>query len=414
MRAVIWLVLLFVAAVVAAITLGANDGLVSLYWRGWRMDLSLNLFLLALLAGGAVVVSALQALRALTRLPQRAREWRALRRERAVQAALRQALAEFLAARYTRAQKAAQRALALRDSTPEGGELELAQLSHLLAAASAHRLQNRAERDEQLRQALALRRGTGVPRPGDDAALLLSAEWALDDRDAAQALALLSELPPGTARRTQALRLRLQAQRLANQPLQALPTARLLAKHQGFSKLAAQGLLRSLAFQALEQAHDMDQLEQVWQSFDPADRRDPFVAARAAQHAAALGAHGDARGWLRPLWEQMSELSADEREQIALALLHALPGLGADWLPRLESALQAYAQEPAVVAAAGAAFAERQLWGKARRPLEQSARDARLAPAARRRAWRTLAQLAREEGDEPRAHQCNELAAALD
>jgi HemY protein len=413
MRSVIWLVLLFVAAVVAAITLGANDGLVSLYWRGWRMDLSLNLFLLILLGGGAVLVSALQALRALTGLPQRAREWRALRRERAAQAALRLALAEFLAARYTRAQKAAQRALALREFTPDGGEQELALLSHLLAAASAHRLQNRAERDEQLRQALATRR-VGVPRPGDDAALLLATEWALDDRDAAQALALLSELPPGVARRTQALRLRLQAQRLAQQPLQALPTARLLSKHQGFSAVAAQGLLRSLAFQALEQAHDLDQLAQVWQSLDPADRRDPFVAARAAQHAAALGGHGDARGWLRPLWERLEDLGADEREQIALALLPALPGLGADWLPRLESALQAYPQEPAVVVAAGAAFAERQLWGKARRPLESSARDARLAPAARRRAWRTLAQLAREEGDVPRAHECNEFAAALD
>ncbi|NML14051.1 heme biosynthesis HemY N-terminal domain-containing protein [Azohydromonas caseinilytica] len=413
MRSVIWLVLLFVAAVVAAITLGANDGLVSLYWRGWRVDLSLNLFLLALLAGGAVLVSALQALRALTGLPQRAREWRALRRERAAQAALRLALAEFLAARYTRAQKAAQRALALREATPEGGEQELALLSHLLAAASAHRLQNRTERDEQLRQVLATRRG-GVARPGDDAALLLAAEWALDDRDATQALSLLSELPPGTARRTQALRLRLQAQRLAQQPLQALPTARLLAKHQGFSALAAQGLLRSLAFQALEQAHDLDQLEQVWQSLDPSDRRDPFVAARAAQHAASLGAHGDARGWLRPLWERLDELSPEEREQIALALLQALPGIGADWLPRLESALQAYPQEPAVVVVAGAAFAERQLWGKARRPLEQSARDARLASMARRRAWRTLAQLAREEGDQDRAHECHEFAAALD
>ena len=46
MRMVIWLVLLFVAAVVAALTLGNNDGLASFYWRGWRMDLSLNLFLL--------------------------------------------------------------------------------------------------------------------------------------------------------------------------------------------------------------------------------------------------------------------------------------------------------------------------------------------------------------------------------
>ena len=48
MRSVIWLVLLFVAAVVAATTLGTNDGLVSLYWNGWRLDLSLNLFVIGL------------------------------------------------------------------------------------------------------------------------------------------------------------------------------------------------------------------------------------------------------------------------------------------------------------------------------------------------------------------------------
>ena len=36
MRAVIWFVLLFVVAVVAATTLGGNDGLVSIYWAGQR------------------------------------------------------------------------------------------------------------------------------------------------------------------------------------------------------------------------------------------------------------------------------------------------------------------------------------------------------------------------------------------
>ena len=48
MRAVVWLLLLFAVAVVAATPLGTNDGLVSLYWRGWRTDLSLNLFVVLL------------------------------------------------------------------------------------------------------------------------------------------------------------------------------------------------------------------------------------------------------------------------------------------------------------------------------------------------------------------------------
>ena len=52
MRGVIWIVLLFAVAVVAATTLGTNDGLVTLYWRGWRTDFSLNLFLIIVAAAG--------------------------------------------------------------------------------------------------------------------------------------------------------------------------------------------------------------------------------------------------------------------------------------------------------------------------------------------------------------------------
>ena len=48
MRWVIWLVILFVVAALAAGTLGNNDGVVSIYWSPWRVDLSLNLFLLGI------------------------------------------------------------------------------------------------------------------------------------------------------------------------------------------------------------------------------------------------------------------------------------------------------------------------------------------------------------------------------
>ena len=65
MRTVIWLVLLFAVAVVAALTLGDNSGMASFYWSGWRLDLSLNFFLLAAMGIGFVVVTAMQAIDAL-------------------------------------------------------------------------------------------------------------------------------------------------------------------------------------------------------------------------------------------------------------------------------------------------------------------------------------------------------------
>jgi len=264
MRAVIWFVLLFAVAVVAATTLGTNDGLVSFYWAGQRLELSLHLFLILLSGTCFVLITVFNTINALIGLPKRAREWRVARRDRTAQAALREALAQYFGGRYSRAQKAALRALAIQGDTPElAQDNEFTVLGHLLAAGSAHRLQDRAGRDRAIQRALELARHSAAARSAEEGARLLAAEWALDDRDAARALELLGELPTGVARRTQALRLRLQATRLGRQPQEALKTARLLAKHQGFSKSAAQGLLRSLAFESLDTARDADQLRRV-------------------------------------------------------------------------------------------------------------------------------------------------------
>jgi HemY protein len=415
MRGIIWLVLLFIVAVVAATTLGRNDGLVSIYFGAWRTDLSLNLFVLLVLAACALLLAAARSINSLISLPQRAREWRQLRRERAAHAALREALAEYFAARYSRAHRAAQRALVARNETESlraDGEFRV--LVHLLAAASLHRMQDRTRRDELMRQLRRKSRDGWSMRPVDEGARLLAAEWAIDDRDAPRAMELLGELPAGVARRTQALRLRLLAQRLTQQPLPALQTARLLAKHQAFSPSAAASLLRTLAGEALDGARDVDALRRVWQQLDAQDRRDATLGARAATRAAGFGAFEDARAWLRPFWDGIDSLEADEREPVALALLEAVPGLPSDWLPRLENATLVLPNDPAVAAAVGTAMIERQLWGKARRPLEQAATAAGLCAQTRRRAWRSLAQLAQQEGDALRAQQCERAAAGID
>lgn len=414
MRSVIWFVLLFGAAVVAASTLGANDGLVSVYAGTWRFDVSLNLFLLVLVVGCFAMVSLIHAANRLIGLPERARLWRVARRERTAQAALRESLAQYFAGRYSRAKSAAQHALAIQEDTPElKRDAEFSVLGLLLAAGSAHRLQDRKQRDEHLTRAFELAQGQASARTAEEGARLMAAEWAIDDRDAQRSLQLLSDMPPGVVRRTQALRLKLQAARLGQQPHEALKTARLLVKHQGLSKAASQGLLRSLAFECLDTAHDIDQLRRTWQSLDVVDRRDNFVAARAALRAAQFGSADDARSWLRPGWERIEDTSDDERAALSYALVCGIDGIGADWLPRLESAQSAFPREAAVAHAVGTALAERQLWGKARQLLEVAAADANLPIAAKRMAWLTLARLAEKEGQSERAASSYRNAATL-
>src|SRR5262245_29581027 len=415
MRGAIWLVLLFAAATVAALTLGDNKALVSFFYGNHRVDLSLNLFLIGALIATFALMLVIKALDSLITLPTRAKAWRALKRERAAQSALREAMSEHFAGRFNRAHRAAQRALAIQAGTDElAGDRELRVLAHLLAARSLHRVQDRTRRDQLLRQALKAVRRTVPQAAVDEGARLLGAEWALDDGDAPRARSLLAELAPGVVRRTQALRLKLRAARLSRQPAEALSTARLLAKHQAFSVEAAQGLLRSLALQLLDAAHDGDQLRRAWVSLDDSDRRDAFVVARAARRAAEMGNAADGRAWLRPLWSGLHELGAEQRAQVALALAQSCEGIGTDWLQATEAAQQAFANEAAVQAAAGEVFAARGLWGKAKGPLQLAAADRGLQASARPRAWRALARLAREEGDETRALHCEQAAAAID
>jgi HemY protein len=398
MRTIVWLLLLAVVAVVGATALGANDGLVTLYWMGWRVDLSLNLFIIGLIVLFLAIYTLVRGLDGLLALPERAKRWRVSQRDRLAQAALREGLALYMAGRYTRAHKACQKAVGIAADTPELAlDAEFAAMAHLLSAGSLHRLQDRKRRDEHLQRALDLARLTPKPRPAEEGARLLAAECALDDRDAMRALRDLADLPPGVARRTQALRLKLQATRLARQPLEALKTARMLAKHQGFTAGAAEGLLRTLASELLSSARDADQMRALWQALDVRDRRDAIVVAHAARRMADLGAPAEARQWLAPMWDRIHELAPDGVDAMARAMNHCLLGLEPEWLPRLDACTPVALRHPALALAVGLALAERQLWGKARGMLLSAANDLQLDLDRRRMAWSKLGLMAERE-----------------
>ena len=261
-------------------------------------------------------------------------------------------------------------------------------------------------RDEELRQALDLPQRSPAARSAEEGARLLAAEWALDDRDAPRAIELLDALPLGVARRTHALRLKLQAARLGRQPQEALKTARLLVKHQGFSDVAAAGLLRSLAFESL------DTVARRRPAAPALARRStpPIVAIRSSRRARrprAMRARraDDARAWLRPFWDRVAELGADERAAVAEALAPARAAASAPNGCRGSSrrcrrcrATARSRWRPAARSPSAGCGARR------RRLLEQAADDDSARRVVRRRkAWIALAELAAQEGDTARA-----------
>ena len=118
MRAALWFLGLFGIAVAAAVFAGNNDATVTLYWSPYRVDLSLNFVLLALGLAFALTYAAIRSAALLFALPVQAKRWRALQKERAINAELFNAQSHYLAGRYIRSRKSALAALHL-DKTRE-------------------------------------------------------------------------------------------------------------------------------------------------------------------------------------------------------------------------------------------------------------------------------------------------------
>lgn len=408
MRAALWFLALFGVAVAIALFAGNNQGTVTLFWPPWRVDLSLNLVLLLLLAGFVFVHAALRALAALFDLPEQARRWRTQQKERAMHAALLDALAQLNAGRFLRARKSAQAVLTQEKSLAAAGEppaygSQIRGLAHLLAAESAQALQDKASRDEHLRDALAQATARPVAtgtQQVQEGALLRAASWALQDRDPQAAMGWLAGLPQGAARRTLALRIKLKAARQARESAEALDTARLLAKHRAFSPMAAQSIVRGLAVDLLNGAHDTAQLQRAWDSLEPAERQMPELAIHAAQRITALG--GDAflaRAWLLPVWEQQAALGDSLRVKLVRALEAGLDSIDGAWLARIEAAHQNNPRDATLQYLAGMACMKRQLWGKAQQLLTHAALGLQ-DMGLHRNAWCALALLAEQRGDE--------------
>ena len=426
MRIALSILTLFAIAVAVALLAGNNQGTITLYWPPYRVDLSLNLVLLLVVMLFVVLHLALRALAALFAIPAEARRWRLQHKERAMHVALLDALSHLIAGRFIRSRKAAELVLVQESALARGGDTltygaRLRALSHLLAAESAHALQNRESRDAHFQQALeqSARRDAQEARDGVQ---LRAARWALDDRDAPAALRWLDDMPQGAARRTVALRLRLKAARLARQTLVALETARLLAKHKAFSEAAGQTIVRGLALELLNGTHDPAQLQKVWLQLDVAERASPEIATAGARRLLVLGGEVEvSRLWLLPVWEGMvqsllpattQEVGVGVTQSQRVKLIQTLErgfsvaegAPDAAWLTRIETAQLNNPGDASLQYLAGITCMHLQLWGKAQQLLKQSISKLRDSPLEQS-AWSALAVLAERRDDSVAATQ---------
>ncbi len=436
MRALVWLIFLFVLATLLALLAGSNQAAVTFYLSPTRaVDMSMNMAILLVVGLFLFGHGALRLFSGLYRLPRHARRWRIQQRERAMHGHLLDALSYYLSGRFSRARQAAEKALlqeeALHGDSDEARELaregrqlpygqQLRALAHYLLAESSQAMQDGNERDRHETLALAAAGQVQGDAANDvrEGIQLRGIRWALEDRHSDLAMQRLKSLPQGAARRVVALRYKLKAARQQGETGTALETARTLARHKAFTPQASRVLLGRLISDRLQTAFDMEQLEQAWRQLDPAERSWPEVATQAAHQVLRLGGQqARAREWLLPVWQQFATqpntLSAPQRQALLLAIEGSLQDCDGSWLQRIETAWQQHPARADLQYLMGMACMQRQLWGKAQQLLGQAVRGLQSEPELRRNSWRAMAVLAEQRGDAAAAAEAWKQAALV-
>jgi len=349
MRWVFWILGLFALAVAAALALRFNTGYVLLVSPPYRVELSLNLFVLGALAliGAGYIV--LRLVLGAIDLPERVREFRARRQRDNARSALLDALRAFFEGRYGRAEKAA---AAVIESD------EMPALGAVLAARAAHELRRYEQRDEYLARA-------GERAPGDLAMRVIAeAELLLEQRRFQEALLALKALPE---KHTAGLRLELRAQQQAKNWEPTLPLIDQLTRRGVFDAVQAAQLRRYAQIEILKRrALDRYSLEEYWQKIPAEQKRDAKVAAAAAQCFTALGGGEQAC--------QIIEAALDHEWDSELVGWYA-ECAGAATVRRIERAekwLKTNPRDSVLLLTLGRLCAEQELWGKAQSYLDAS------------------------------------------
>lgn len=339
-------------AVGLAVAARYNDGYVLLVVPAYRVELSLNLMILLLLAGFALFYILVRSLTAMWRLPASVQAFRAKQKADKAESALRDAMRYLLEGRYSMALKRAE------DGWNAGHAPGLAAV---LAARNAQLM-----RDEP-RQQLWLARAAEHDDEIRSARLMMETVMALEGRDFEAARENLEQMVRENGRHIAALRLSLKAYQGLGNWQAVLRVLRVLEKHKAITSDQASVLRRRAHRENLRSlAGDLDALQRYVEGIDPDDLREAGLAAEAVRGLRALGNTADAN--------RIIENALADQWDSALAGLYG-EGEGPDALSRISNAeiwLQDHPRDPQLLLTLGRLCLQRDLWGKSRSYLEAS------------------------------------------
>lgn len=395
MRGVFWFLGLFFLAVAGALLARYNDGFALLVLHPWRVEMSLNLLALLLLAGFIISYFLLRGLLLTLGLPERARAYRAQRQREQVARVLEEAIRLLFEGRFGQAIRRA-------ESAWQAGHAP--GTAALIAARAAQRMRE----EEKVR--LWLERAREASPESEGAALMLGAEMAVEMGDFSVARRDLQALQKIHGRHIAASRLELRALQGLGDVNGVLKLLRQLEKRGGIQPEPARAIRSKAHQEALRQ-----------RAGDGAELLAYLTALPKGEHDLALVRI--AVGYLQDLGEDeaaagLVEQALDEGAEWSSALAGIYGGLACrgeqgkaltSRVAKAEAWLHQHPRDAALLLSLGRMCECLKLWGKARSYLEAS-----LALGPTRAAHLLLARLLDQLGETEMANRHFRLAAELE
>lgn len=359
LRLFFWFVALLAGAIGLAIVARFNPGNVVLFYPPYRVDLSLNLFLLLTGTLFVLLYMIVRTFRNMMKMPTKVAAYRLRKRELEANKALRDGLKALFEGRFGHAEKASQKASELAANAP---------LAALIGSRAAHSMGQRERRDQWLAR-------LEQDAPYKSARLMTMIELLVDDHRADAALDAVRELNQSGVRHIHALQWALKANQQAKNWKEVLRLVKILDKRHALHPVLAVRL-RELGYEDLlgDATLDGDALRKIWQSVAPEDKLRPFAALRAARAFNQRGMHEDASAILERVLEQQWD------ERLIRAYREAAGAEGSSVLlsqiENCEAWLKQYPTDAELALTLGALCLRQKLWGKAQRYLEQALSDA--------------------------------------
>ncbi len=388
MKSLVWVLLLFAAAVALVIAAG-HSGFVLLVYPPYRVELSFTLFVLAALGVFVLGYLLLRGMTHALQLPAYVRRFRAERAQRKGRAAMLEALTAYFEGRYAIAEQAARRAIMLGEQPA---------LNTVLAARAAHALHEFGQRDTYLDK-------PGGSVPGEDTMRLLAkAEFELEQHQPQSALSALQALKAGGVRNhVGVMTLELKAQQQAHNWDGVLDLVGQLEKRNAIQPAKAQQLRQHAWLQKLRASTgDGQSLRTLWKKMPGELRRTTVIAIRAARIFMQAGECALARQVLT------ESLNAEWDSGLVALYGDCREGSVVGQIEQAEAWLAAHHDDAGLLLALGKLCLHQELWGKA-----QSYLDASLSVQPSREAYTTLAQLAEKQRKPDEAFKYYQLATAI-